>query len=74
MSLGRSFDRRRLFSRIVVNASSTSRVCLIDLFHCVMYCFFLCKECGMYVCTRIDNGPLVESKKARKLQKTLSSS
>jgi hypothetical protein len=27
----------------------------------VVYFFLLCQEFGMFVCTRIDNGPLVES-------------
>jgi hypothetical protein len=63
MSLGRSFDHRSFLSRIVVNASSTPRVCLIDLFHGVVYCFLKFKKCGMYVCTRIDNGPWAEFEK-----------
>jgi hypothetical protein len=44
MSLGRSFDRRSFFSRVVVNASSTPRVHLIDLFHSVVYCSFYVKN------------------------------
>jgi hypothetical protein len=42
MSLGRNFDRRSFFSRVVINVSYVPRVCLIDLFNCVVYCFLLC--------------------------------
>jgi hypothetical protein len=42
MSLGRSFDRCSFFSRIVVNAGSAPRVCLVPLFYCVVYYSFLC--------------------------------
>jgi hypothetical protein len=30
----------RIFFRVVVNASSMSHACLIDLFSCMMYYFF----------------------------------
>jgi hypothetical protein len=61
MPLGRSFNRRSFFSRIVVNMSSMPRAYLIDLFSCMVYWFFLFQECLMYVCTRIDNDLSAES-------------
>jgi hypothetical protein len=63
MSLGCSFDHRSSFSHIVVDASPAPRVCLIDLLCCMVYCFRLFEECGMYVCTCIDNNPLAESER-----------
>jgi hypothetical protein len=38
-----------------------SRACLIDLLPCRVYCLFSNSRMLMYVCTRIDNGPFVES-------------
>jgi hypothetical protein len=42
MSPGHSFDRDSFFSRIVVDASLAPHICLVIIFYCVVYCFFLC--------------------------------
>jgi hypothetical protein len=42
MSLGRSFDRYSFFSPIVIDAGPMPLVCLVVIFYCVVYCFFLC--------------------------------
>jgi hypothetical protein len=39
-----------------------SRAYSFDLYCCMVYCFFLpFQECWMYVYTRVDIGPFVES-------------
>ena len=38
-----------------------SRAYLFDLHCCIVYCFLPFQECWMYVCTRVDIGPFVES-------------
>jgi hypothetical protein len=38
-----------------------SRAYSFDLYCCMVYCFLPFQECWMYVCTRVDIGPFVES-------------
>jgi hypothetical protein len=38
-----------------------SRVYLFDLYCCMVYCFLPFQERWMYVCTRVDIRPFVES-------------
>jgi hypothetical protein len=38
-----------------------SRACSFDLLPCMVYCLFPNSSIWMYVCTRIDNGLVVES-------------
>jgi hypothetical protein len=38
-----------------------SRAYLFDLYCCMVYCFLPFQECWMYVCTRVDIGPFMES-------------